>query len=426
MRAVLAALLAGLLLFALAGVPARAQVLAAAAAGGSFKPSGQPAGNLVASVVTFQPGTLYWQRFGHNALLLREPSTGRAVTFNYGIFDFGAPDFFLNFARGHMTYRVVANTLERDLANYDAEQRWAVEQRLNLDAWQVGRLRDYLEWNVRRENAEYRYDYFTSNCSTKVRDAIDHAVGGQLNAQLAGHLTSSTYRREATRLISPDALLMVGMDLALGPTSDLPVDRWQLGFAPLSLMQSLRTSTVTDAGGRTLPLVGHETRLLTGARGDPPDRAPDLRVQFLLAGLMLAGILLGLARYRAVAAARWLFMLIASSTALLCGVGGLILAVLWAATEHWAGWRNVNLLLLDPLCLLLLPALVTYPQLRWRPSMATRTLAVTIAVLAAAALLVRTLPAAYQRNLHWAYLLLPIHATLALLILRAKKPDDAA
>lgn len=389
-----------------------------------FAPSGQPAGNLTASIVTFQPGTLYWQRFGHNALLLREASSGRAVTFNYGIFDFGAPDFFLNFARGHMTYRVVPNTLENDLRHYQAEHRWALEQRLNLDARQVGRLRDFLEWNVQPENADYRYDYFLSNCSTRVRDAIDYAIDGQLKPQLAGRMTSMSYRREATRLIAPDALLMAGMDLALGPTADRPIDLWQQSFAPLALMQALRTSTVTDAGGRTLALVGSEARLLAGARSDPPDRAPDLRLQFLLAGITMAAILLGLARFRAIGAARWLFMSLASGIALLCAGGGLILAALWGLTDHWAGWRNENLLLVNPLCLLLVPALLVYPRLRWRPSRFVRRVALTVAVLAALSLLVRDIPGFRQQNLHWAYLLIPIHAAIALVFLRAKKPDD--
>ncbi len=389
-----------------------------------FVPSGQPAENLTASIVTFQPGTLYWQRFGHNALLLREASSGRAVTFNYGIFDFGAPDFFLNFARGYMTYRVVPNTLENDLRHYQTEHRWALEQHLNLDARQVGRLRDFLEWNVQPENADYRYDYFLSNCSTRVRDALDYAIGGQLKPQLQARLTSMSYRKEATRLISPDSLLMAGMDLALGPTSDLPIDLWQQSFAPLALMQALRTSTVTDAGGRTLALVGHENRLLAGARGDPPDRAPDLRLQFLLAGITMAAILLGLAKFRAVGTVRWLFMLIATSIALLCGLGGLILAALWGLSEHWAGWRNENLLLVDPLCLLLVPALLMYPRLRWRPSLFTRRVALAVLVLAALSLLVRDIPGLKQQNLHWAYLLIPIHAAIALVFLRAKKPDD--
>lgn len=389
-----------------------------------FVPSNQPAENLTASIITFQPGTLYWQRFGHNALLLREASSGRAVTFNYGIFDFGAPDFFLNFARGYMTYRVVPNTLDNDLRHYAAEHRWALEQRLNLDARQVGRLRDFLAWNVQPENADYRYDYFLSNCSTRVRDALDYATGGQLKPQLEARSTALSYRKEATRLISPDPLLMVGMDLALGPIADRPINVWQHSFAPLALMQALRSATITDAGGRRLPLVSHEARLLPGVLTEPPDRAPDLRLQFLLAGITLAMILLGLAKFRAVAAARWLLMLIATSCALLCGIAGLILAAGWGLSEHWASWRNENLLLVNPLCLLLIPALLSYPRLRWRPALRTRRIAVTIAVLAMLALLLRDVPGFKQQNLHWAYLLIPIQMAITLLFVRAKLPDD--
>ncbi len=390
-----------------------------------FVASGQPAENLTASIVTFQPGSLYWQRFGHNALLLREASSGRAISFNYGIFDFAAPNFFLNFARGHMTYRVVPNFLERDLLNYEAEGRWALEQRLNLDARQVGRLRDYLEWNVRPENADYGYDYFLSNCSTRVRDAIDYAMDDGLKPQLSGRATSASYRSEALRLISPDALLMAAMDLALGPTADRPIDLWQQSFAPLVLMQALRTATVTETGGRVLPLVAHETRLLHGGRnGDPPDHAPDLRLQFLMAGMALAGILLGLAKFRGATTARWLLMPIATGFSLACGFGGLILLLLWLGTEHWAGWRNENLLLINPLSLWLAGSLLLYPRLRWRPSLLTRRLALVVVATSLIAILLPYLPGAAQKNLHWAMLLLPVHAALALIFWRAKKPDD--
>ncbi len=57
------------------------------------------------SVLTFSPGEIYWQRFGHNALLVREPG-GEARVYNYGIFDFQQKNFFLNFARGAMLYRL--------------------------------------------------------------------------------------------------------------------------------------------------------------------------------------------------------------------------------------------------------------------------------------------------------------------------------
>lgn len=400
-------------------------LLAPRLAAAPFVPSGQPADNLSASIVTFQPGSLYWQRFGHNALLIRDVARGRAISFNYGIFDFAAPNFFLNFARGHMTYRVVPNHLERDLLNYQAEGRWALEQRLNLDARQIGLLRDYLEWNVQPENAEYGYDYFISNCSTRVRDALDYAMAGGLKPQLVGHATAATWRSEATKLISPDALLMVVMDLAMGPTADQPIDLWQQSFAPLALMQALRGTTVTDSAGRVRPLVSYEARLLPGGRAnDPPARAPDLRLQFLLAGLAQAAILIGLAKFRGAATARWLLMPIAVGFSLLCGFGGVLLMLLWLATEHWAAWRNESLLLVNPLSLWLAASLLLYPRPRWRPALWTRRIALLLVATSVIAVLLRYLPGTTQENLHWALLLLPVHAALAWLFWHAKKPTD--
>src|SRR5665811_1872697 len=51
--------------------------------------------NEEAWLVTFGPGELYWERFGHNAIWLREPSRGLDHTFNFGFFDFEQEDFFL-------------------------------------------------------------------------------------------------------------------------------------------------------------------------------------------------------------------------------------------------------------------------------------------------------------------------------------------
>lgn len=61
------------------------------------------------SLLTFQPGEVYWQRYGHNALRVVE-ARGEAV-YNYGIFDFGQKNFALNFARGRMQYRLATEPL---------------------------------------------------------------------------------------------------------------------------------------------------------------------------------------------------------------------------------------------------------------------------------------------------------------------------
>src|SRR5450432_1443119 len=60
----------------------------------------QHGANLDVALLTFGPGTQVWERFGHNAILIRDRSGGVENLYNYGIFDFDQEDFFLNFARG--------------------------------------------------------------------------------------------------------------------------------------------------------------------------------------------------------------------------------------------------------------------------------------------------------------------------------------
>ena len=55
-------------------------------------------------LVTYGPGEIYWQRFGHNAIWVRDAQLGLDHVFNFGFFDFGQEDFFLRFLQGRMLY----------------------------------------------------------------------------------------------------------------------------------------------------------------------------------------------------------------------------------------------------------------------------------------------------------------------------------
>jgi len=395
-----------LLLLCLLGpaTPLRAQPLLPAPAG-----SGD---NLEISVLTFGPGEIYWERFGHNAILVRDRAAGSAIAYNYGVFDFRQKNFFLNFARGRMVYRIAADPLERDLDLYRYEGRWVQEQKLNLEPAQRAALRDFLEWNLRPENRNYGYDYFISNCSTKVRDALDRVLGGRLDAQLQAQATPYSYRFDAVRLIAPDFIAGIGMDVALGPTADLPQSGLQRSFVPMVLMQQLRQVRITDAQGHAQPLVREDTRLVEAQIPDDPPQPPDWRLPFLLAGLGIGALLLLLAAQRRRRAARLGFAVLAAAWSLLCGVCGLLLLAIWFLTQHWAGWHNENLLLLDPLCLLLLPAAAASARAGWKPGAWALRLAWIVAALAAFSLLLRLVPGCHQANLPWILLLLPPHLAL--------------
>jgi hypothetical protein len=363
------------------------------------------------SLVTFAPGEIYWQRFGHNALLVREPGA-RARLYNYGIFDFRQKNFFLNFARGHMQYRLDEAPLDWALQPYVEEGRWALEQRLALSDEQARATAAFLAWNAQPQHAEYRYDYFLSNCSTKTRDVIDVALGGRLRLQLESRTGAASFRSEVLRLMAPVPALMIGMDLGLGPRVDAPLNAWQDAFIPLRLMESLRSVQVgSREDGTSRPLVASEGWLLPPTARHEPAASPLAWPTFLVAGLALAALLTVLRTRRDRGAARTLLAVLVAIHATVCGLAGVVLLLGWSATEHWGMAANRNLLLLHPLWLLLLPALVR----RARGSDAPAGIAIRGIATAALAAALFALPLAMfgaQPNLHWVALLLPAQLIL--------------
>ncbi len=365
-------------------------------------------------VATMQPGEVFFERFGHNAIVIADPATGAATSYNFGYFDPGESDFVGNFARGVMQYYLVDLPLEQDLAQYRESGRGVRLQWLDLPPEQAQALADSLAVRARPENARYRYDYFTANCSTQVRDALDAAMGGTLKPQLAGRSRGNTYRSESVRLASPATWMWLGFDLGLGPSSDLPMSRWEEAFIPMRLADSLREAK--NAAGR--PLVQAEAELLPHRIAPEPAEAPRRWWPWLLAGLAVAvALILGGRRHaRAVAA-------IALPFWLLCTIAGGLLVYLWGFSEHWAAWRNHNLLLLNPLCVLLVPGAVAVLRRR-NPGRLFRGALTAVALCALFAWFVQWLPFAfgYQYNQTWVALLLPIHLALAYVF---KRPPHA-
>lgn len=363
------------------------------------------------SLLTVAPGSVYWQRFGHNALLVRE--RGVARVFNYGVFDFAQENFFLNFARGRMRYLLYEERLPQMLAAYAAEGREVIEQPLDLAPVQARALRDFLVWNARPENAEYDYDYFLSNCSTRVRDALDLALGGELRRQLEARPATFDYRQQVQRLTAPDRLLMLGLDAVLGPASDRPRSQWEEAFVPEVLRRALRDVQRVDADGQRVTIAAGERQLLP-MRLPPPDEQPPLLWHpLLLTGLLLGAALAMAGRHPRLA---WLGVPVLA----LAGLVGWLLLAIWGGTAHWAGWANANLLLFNPLAWLLIPAMVAIARGR-SPARRARWLAWGLLLAA----LLAGIGLAWQSHLHWLLFWLPVWAALAWVCQRRAGADGA-
>jgi hypothetical protein len=366
-----------------------------------------PGANLEVSLITYGPGETYWERFGHDAIELRDSVSGEAISFNYGVFDFNESNFFLNFARGRMHYLMDAAPSHLDQSYYVEAGRSVSRQQLALTAEQAGALRDFLLWNLRPENAGYNYDYYADNCTTRVRDALDKALGGVLKTSLLAHPGGMTYRQQTDRLMSAQPWLMLVMDLGLGPYADQPLNAWQESFLPEVLQAQLRAIRIDDGHGGLQPLLRSEQLVSPNRLDVPPPAAPDLRLPLALSGLLLA-VLIVLAR-RAWPAG---YALLGTLYLLCAGIIGLVLLALWTLTTHHSAWRNANLLLFNPLAFLLLPTV-------WRSRRgfaASRFMDGVIALQLFAivvAVLLHLLPGTVQQNQPWLLFALPCWLALA-------------
>ena len=405
-----------------------------------------PGTHLEVSLITYGPGETYWERFGHDAIELRDSVSGEAISFNYGVFDFDESGFLLKFARGRMRYLMDAAPSDVDQHYYVDVGRSVTRQRLAFTPAQAADLRDFLLWNLRPENVRYQYDYFADNCATRVRDALDKALGGALKQQLETHAGSMTFRQQTARLMSQQAWLMLILDLGLGPYADQPLNAWQESFLPMVLQTSLRDVQISNGQGGTRPLVIDEQLVSPNRLVPPPDNPPDLRLPLALAGLIFAALLsrisqLGphsheglwqsfgplLVAYAIVLAAATLlptvYALLGSLYLVLAGFVGTALLILWLLTAHHSAWANANLLLFNPLAFLLLRAL--WRSRRGAPTsrFADGLIALQLLAVLAAALL-HLLPGIVQQNQPWLLFALPSWLALAWCLRHAQMGHD--
>jgi hypothetical protein len=364
-------------------------------------------------LVTVGQGSAIFEKFGHNALWFVDSAAGVDVAYNWGIFDFAQPGFLRRFLTGDTRYWVEGYPGSDLIDYYKRSDRTVVIQRLNLTPAQAASAYEYARWNAREENKYYRYDYFRDNCSTRVRDVIDRALGGALKAATSGERVARTYRTESVRLTDDMPLSQLGIDVALGHPADAPLSRWEGMFIPMRMRDDLRAVRVPGAAGPAVPLVAGESVLYESTTQREREEMPGLWFPYLLIGLLLAGAIFLFARLgERTSVADRVFRIEATLWAAITGLLGLVLLLAWTSTQHVFWFRNENLLLLSPLALWL-AVLTPMAMRRDRWARPAAVCAVLIALLSAVALMLKGVPAFSQNNVPIILLFLPPHFAIA-------------
>lgn len=295
-------------------------------------------------LVTYGPGQESWERFGHNALWLRDAELGLDHVYSFGYFDMDDPEFLLNFIRGDLRYYGNVALPEEEFAFYRGRERSVRMQHLALTPVQAHRLHKLLHENILPAPRYYAYDYFFANCSTWLRDLLDETLDGQIHAQLEGQAARLNFRDHIRRLNQNRLELHAGLLLLLGPTIDEPRTAWEEGFLPGALADWLNT---VEVGGQPLVLADE---LLYSSPYHREARQPVSQWwSYGLIALLAALVVLPGRRRRGF----WALLPWRSAVVLTTAAGSLVL-LMWAFTRHEAIAGNAIVLLLNPAWLLML------------------------------------------------------------------------
>jgi len=396
-------------------------------------PAGGPGSELTVYLLTIGQGDEVWELFGHNAIWIKDRSDGSDITYNWGMFDFAEPNFLGRFLTGNTRYWMEGIPLEAMLRAYTRRNRSLLAQELNFTPAQRLSLKNALEVNARPENRFYRYDYYRDNCSTRLRDMLDRALGGQLQTTTTTRVTSETYRSHTQRLTQGNVPVYAGVSLALGHPADRPISMWEEMFLPVRMANHLRTVRVTDTLDARIPLVRSEMALFTAGRAPEPAAAPNYLPWFVALGIALGGALLVLVR-QAEGGGRIALLaatMIATLWSLVAGFAGTALVVAWAFTHHYFMSWNENLLQLNPLSIALV-VLIPVSIYGLRGVARARRLSAIVAALSLFGLIAQGAPFFRQLNGEMIALGLPVNLAVVWTVYRltayrrTSRPSSAA
>jgi hypothetical protein len=382
------------------------------------------ADSLSVYLITIGEGSAYWEKFGHNALWFLDRSKGINVAYNWGTFDFGAPDFLSRVLINDSKYWVDTVQTEILLDFYRRYDRTIEIQRLNFTPDQAHKAYDYSVWNARQENKFYRYDYFRDNCSTRVRDVIDRALGGALKTWTGSTQVDRSYRSESLRLVDDMKLVQFGIDIALGPPADRQLSIWEDLFVPSRLRDAIRTVRV-QVNGSEAPLVSQDTVIYHSTAHEERESFPRLEIPYLVVGLIigLEFMVVGWLKRRWAPASK-VFLIEAAVWQGLVGLLGLVVLLGWLITQHVFWFRNENLFVANPLSIWLAVLMIASI---WRPRLmrSASIIAVICAALGVLALFGKVTNVLSQDNAPLILLLLPPHLATAYSMWRASRPAAA-
>lgn len=294
------------------------------------------------SLLTISPAEELYSTFGHSAIRITDPVQGIDQNFNYGTFDFDTPGFYMKFLRGYLNYQISSYPAYLEIDYWNKGNRLVTEQILNLTPSQKQKMFDFLKENLKPENKEYRYKFFTDNCSTRLRDVLNATCGDSLkwNEELNA---DSTFREWIDKYANNNHQEWADfwMDLAIGTGSDQKTGWADAMFIPDNLMVALDQAKIVTPNG-VIPIVISKGNL---NRIEPkPGRTIVPPSLFFAIFMLVVSFYTGF-QYRSVKKSITFDRIFFS----ILGIAGWIILALWFLTDHGVTENNQNIIWASPL-----------------------------------------------------------------------------
>ncbi|MBA4154170.1 DUF4105 domain-containing protein [Flavobacterium sp.] len=214
------------------------------------------------SILTCGSGEELHSIFGHTGIRIQEPSRGIDVVYNFGMFDFSTPNFYLKFVKGDMQYYVANSSFEHFMYSYRMENRSVFEQELNLTTEQKQKLFDNLNQAVFSEGRFYTYKFIDKNCTTMVVDKINDELGKPVIKKV-GNIEES-YRDVLNPYLANLFYEKLGINIIFGHRTDEKAEQL---FLPIELLKSLEQLEVNNKplAGKTVTLFQQDVTLLSNS-----------------------------------------------------------------------------------------------------------------------------------------------------------------
>ncbi|MEL6823056.1 MAG: DUF4105 domain-containing protein [Calditrichota bacterium] len=293
-------------------------------------------------MLTISPGDELYMGFGHSAVRVVDPQNRLDRIYNYGTFSFDEPGFYIKFCRGQLDYQLSAYDYKYAYLMYTREERSMKEQVFRMTPQMKQTVYEALETNHLKENRRYRYDFFFDNCATRIRDIFESALGESFKIYESND-RDLTFRNYIDQYLVPMQWADFGIDLVLGAKTDYRASAREAMFLPDYLFEGFDKATI-KIDGQIQPFVKEHKQILTY----PEQEMPGVNTPFIV----MLGVLVVAGLVTFITGKDDRFVSLATIfDALLFGIIGLlgvIILLLWFATDHKVTPANYNILWIWP------------------------------------------------------------------------------